>query len=249
MPILLPNAEILCGDTLDVLPNVGVGSVDVVFADPPYNQGTDYGEGAKADRLSGDDYLNWVRQWLTLCRNVLSDEGSLWVLISDEWAAYYVVALGELGLTRRNWIKWYETFGVNCVRKFNRCSRHLLYYVVDPKQFTFNREAVSRPSDRQAKYGDKRANSAGKIWDDVWQIPRLAGTHKERIKGFPTQLPLELLRPIIGCSSNPRDLILDPFSGSATTGVAAIESGRHYMGIEKSEEFCKLSRERLGVSL
>lgn len=248
MPILLPNTEILCGDVLNVLPNVESCSVDVVFADPPYNQGTDYGEGKKADRLSSEDYLNWVRQWLSLCRDVLSDEGSLWVLISDEWVAYYVVALDELGLTRRNWIKWYETFGVNCTHKFNRCSRHLLYYVVDHKRFTFNQGAVSRPSDRQTKYADNRANPNGKRWDDVWQIPRLAGTHKERIKGFPTQLPLELLRPIVSCSSNLGDLILDPFSGSATTGVAAIKLGRRYIGIEKNEDFYRLSCKRLGIT-
>ena len=84
-------------------------------------------------------------------------------------------------------------------------------------------------------------------------IPRLAGTHAERIKDsqgksvFPTQLPLKLLRKIIACASNPGDLILDPFSGSATSGVVAIEKGRRYIGIEKGEYFAAKSRERLAT--
>jgi hypothetical protein len=76
---------------------------------------------------------------------------------------------------------------VNCKRKFNRTKRHLLYMVRDPKRFTFNRSAVSTQSDRQKKYNDKRANPEGKILDDVWVIPRVAGMHRERIKGVPTR--------------------------------------------------------------
>src|SRR5262249_42085709 len=98
---------------------------------------------------------------------------------------------------------------------------------------------------RQTTYLDKRANPAGKNWDDVWgvtrkdgsgAIPRVCGTHKERIPGFPTQLPLALLRPIIGCASNPGDLVIDPFCGSATTAVAAVELGRSFIGIESSRD-------------
>jgi site-specific DNA-methyltransferase (adenine-specific) len=87
------------------------------------------------------------------------------------------------------------------------------------------------------------------MWDDVWginpPIPRVCGTFKERIKGFPTQLPLALLKPIVAFSSNPGDVVLDPFSGSATTGVEAIRQRRRYIGIELGEEYAKLSRERL----
>jgi site-specific DNA-methyltransferase (adenine-specific) len=142
-------------------------------------------------------------------------------------------------------VKWYETFGVNCANNFNRCSRHLFYCVKDAKRFTFNPEAVNRQSDRQTKYGDSRADPGGKIWDDVWEIPRLVGTAKERIPDFPTQLPLAILRPIIGCSSNPGDGVLDPFCGSATAGVAAVEAGRKFIGIEKSGRFVELATQRM----
>jgi site-specific DNA-methyltransferase (adenine-specific) len=121
--------------------------------------------------------------------------------------------------------------------------------VKDRKRFVFNPDAVNRPSDRQEKHHDRRANPGGKVWDDVWGIKppihRLVGNAEERIPDFPTQLPLDLLLPIIGCSSEPGDLVLDPFNGSGTTGAAAIQLGRRYLGIEKSPKFASLARLRL----
>lgn len=241
----MKDYEIMQGDCVQVLAGMPRDSVDLIFADPPYNQGVDYGNGANADRLSEREYRFWADLWIQACFCVLKPHGSCWILVPDEWAAHYDTAARALGLHRRNWIKWYETFGVNCRRKFNRCSRHLLYYTRNKTRFTFNADAVNRQSDRQAKYGDKRADPNGKNWDDVWSIPRLAGSHKGRIPGFPTQLPFALLRPIVGCASNVGDLVLDPFSGSATTGIAALEGERRYIGIELSEAFCELSRRRL----
>ncbi len=101
----------------------------------------------------------------------------------------------------------------------------------------------------KAVYNDPRANPNGKLWDDVWginpKISRLVGNAAERLPGFPTQLPLDLLQPLIGCASDPGDLVLDPFSGSATTGVAALIQARRFLGIERSEQFGALSRQRL----
>ena len=145
----------------------------------------------------------------------------------------------------RSWIKWYETFGVNCSNKFNRTSRHIFYTVKNSRNFIFNPEAVTRPSDRQTKYADKRAVDGGKIWDDVWQISRLTGHAEERVPDFPTQLPIALVEPIVLCASMPGDLVVDPFSGSGTTGVAALSNGRKYVGIERSEKFVDLSELRI----
>mgnify|MGYP005844329119 FL=1 len=236
--------SIVTGDCIEQLQKQPAGSARLIFADPPYNIGIDYGDG-HYDRRSDGDYLAWVAAWLAECRRVLADDGSLWVLICDEYAAEYALSLKRLGLTLRNWIKWYETFGVNCTSKFNRTSRHLLYTVKDPKRLVFHPEPVTRPSDRQDKYGDKRASPGGKLWDDVWQIPRLVGTGSERLPEFPTQLPLKLLEPIVLCGTDPGDLVIDPFNGSGTTGEAAIRHGRRYLGIERSEKYAELSRLRL----
>ena len=217
----------------------------LIFADPPYNVGVDYGDGAAADRMTDEAYLQFTSEWLAVCHARLAPDGTLWVLIGDEYAAEMGCLLREHGFHRRAWVKWYETFGVNCANNFNRCSRHLFYCVKDPGHFVFHPEVVTRPSDRQAKYGDARADPGGKLWDDVWQISRLVGTAKERIPDFPTQLPLALLRPIVGCSSDPGDLVLDPFCGSGTTGVAAVEVGRRFVGIERQQRFVDLATLRM----
>lgn len=228
------------------------GPARMIFTDPPYNIGIDYGDGKKADLLSPQAYMKWVRQWLGLCWDCLTDDGSLWVMIGDEYAAEYCTEIKAIGFTVRSWIKWYETFGVNCSNKFNRTSRHIFYAVKDDKSFVFNPDPVTRPSDRQTKYGDTRAAAGGKLWDDVWQIPRLTGLGKqgpdgfnERIPDFPTQLPLALVEPIVLCASMPGDLVVDPFNGSGTTGVASIRNGRKYVGIEKSEKFADIADLRL----
>jgi site-specific DNA-methyltransferase (adenine-specific) len=245
-----PKWSILNVDVLDGLESVRDqhGPARLIFTDPPYNIGIDYGDGEQADRLSDAAYMKWVRQWFALCWDCLTDDGSLWVMIGDEYAAEYAVELKATGYTVRSWIKWYETFGVNCSNKFNRTSRHIFYAVKDPAAFVFNPEAVTRPSDRQTKYGDSRASAGGKIWDDVWQISRLTGTCSERIPDFPTQLPLALVEPIVLCASMPGDLVVDPFNGSGTTGVASVRNGRKYVGVEKSEAFADIATKRITAS-
>jgi site-specific DNA-methyltransferase (adenine-specific) len=180
------------------------------------------------------------------CAEHLAPDGSMWVLINDEWAAQFATTLRGIGLAMRNWIIWYESFGVNCSDKFNRTKRHLLYFVRDPRHFVFNHDAVSRPSDRQTKYQDARANPGGKNLDDVWfDVPRLVGTAAERLPDFPTQLPLALLRRVVECATEPGDLVLDPFSGSGTTGAACIELARRFVGLDRSADYVRRSTERL----
>lgn len=219
----------------------------LIFADPPYNIGVDYGDHHD-DKLDDVQFVEWCLNWTRLACDCLTDDGSLWLMINDEYAADFVTNARDCGLTMRAWIKWYETFGVNCSNNFNRTSRHILYFVLDPDCFVFNETEVLRPSDRQTKYGDQRAQSSGKTLDDVWQIPRLSGTSAERIPDFPTQLPLELVSRIVRVASEPGDLILDPFSGSATTGVAAIQHDRKYIGIDASSRFIEASEKRLAAA-
>ena len=242
-----PQWSILNVDVVDGLEAVRDehGPARLIFTDPPYNIGVDYGDGEKADLLTPQAYMKWVRQWLGLCWDCLTDDGSLWVMIGDEYAAEYCTEIKAIGFTVRSWIKWYETFGVNCSNKFNRTSRHIFYAVKEENSFIFNPEPVTRPSDRQTKYGDSRAAVGGKVWDDVWQIPRLTGTCAERIPDFPTQLPIALVEPIVLCASIPGDLVVDPFNGSGTTGVSAVRNGRKYVGIEKSDKFADMSDMRL----
>jgi DNA modification methylase len=237
--------EIRQGDCVAELAKLPPASIRLIFADPPYNQGVNYGDGSRADRRADGDYLAWCREWMRLSVRLLTDDGSLWVMISDEYADHFGILLREVGLFRRSWIKWYETFGVNCTNNFNRCSRHIFYCVKNPRRFVFNTDAITRPSDRAAKYGDKRSAPGGKLWDNVWCIPRLVENSKERLPDFPTQLPLALVRPIVLCASDPGDLVLDPFCGSGTTGVAAVENRRQFVGIEQNPRFARAGQQRI----
>lgn len=242
-----PEWKIITGDCLAELKKFKSGTARLVFADPPYNIGIDYGSGKKADWLPEAKYLAWVAKWIAECKRILTPDGSLWLMICDEYADHFGILLREAGFHRRNWIKWYETFGVNCGNKFNRTTRHIFYTAKDPDRFVFNDDAeeVRRPSDRQAKYKDERANPEGKLLDDFWQIPRVVGTSTERIPDFPTQLPTRLLDIIVAAGTKPGDLVVDPFNGSGTTGVASLAHGCRYIGIEKVEAFADAARLRL----
>jgi DNA modification methylase len=252
--------QILTGDCLKHLADLPAGCVDLAFADPPFNIGYEY--DVYHDRRAREDYLRWTDRWLAAVKRVLKADGSFYVAIGDEYAAEMKVRLDELGLTMRNWIVWHYTFGVNCTRKFNRSHAHIFYYVADPKHFTFDAKAVRVPSARQTTYADRRANPAGKLPDDTWvlrpqeeqrcfapdgdtwYVARVCGTFKERT-GHPCQMPEAVLERIVKVSSNAGDLVLDPFAGSGTTLATAKRLGRHYLGIELSEEYAEQVRERL----
>lgn len=238
--------EIITGDFLEA--SISARSPRLVFADPPYNIGIDYGDHYD-DSQASEDYLYWCRDWIEQVAAWLLQDGTFMLLVGWDYAHHLAGLSVTAGLHLRQTIVWYETFGVNCGRKYNRCSRALLWFTKHRETFAWNPEAVNRPSDRQLKYNDKRADPGGKVWDDVWgispPIPRLVDNHRERLPDFPTQLPLDLLRPIVAAHSDPGDLVFDPFSGSGTTGCACIELGRRFVGVELSEKFADLSRKRL----
>ena len=238
------------------------GSVDLAFADPPFNIGYDYDE--YDDRLEGNKYLDWSKQWMQGVVDVLKPNGTFWLAIGDEYAAELkVIATRELGLTCRSWVIWYYTFGVNCKMKFSRSHTHLFHFIKDPKDFTFNVDDIRVPSARQLVYGDKRANAKGRLPDDTWILrpqdlpdgfqpeqdtwyfPRVCGTFKERKGWHGCQMPEQLLGRIIQACSNPSDLVLDPFAGSGTTLAVAKKLDRNYIGFELSKEYADQASKRL----
>jgi len=239
--------EVRCGDCIEQMRElVGYETrYRVFFADPPYNQKVNYGRGRAVDNLPRDEFESWCRTWISLGSELLTEDGSMWVLVPDQWIGLVQGAMEAAGLHHRCIVVWHETFGVYRTNNFGKCSRFLCYMIKSKKDYVFNRQAVTVPSARQTVYNDKRAQRGGKIRGSVWTIPRVCGTYGERMKDFPTQLPLELLRLIVGCASDVGDWIIDPFSGSGTTGVACLEQKRNYVGIEQESKFCRLSRKRL----
>jgi site-specific DNA-methyltransferase (adenine-specific) len=163
---------------------------------------------------------------------------------------------------------WHYTFGQQTKKKFAKSHTHILYFTKDEGEFTFNADAVRVASARQTTYADKRANSKGKLPDDVWylrpqetpepffdeagdtwNVSRVCGTFKEREGWHGCQMPISVLNRIVLASSNPGDLVLDPFNGSGTTVVAAAMLGRNYFGIDQSEEYVKFASTRLEHAL
>ncbi|MEM7313601.1 MAG: DNA methyltransferase [Planctomycetota bacterium] len=249
-------------DCLKAFSKLKDGSVDLAFADPPFNIGYEYDE--YEDRLESDKYLEWCRDWIGETLRVLKPNGTFWLAIGDEYAAELKVQMQQdHGLVCRSWVVWYYTFGVNCKQKFSRSHAHLFHMVKDPKDFTFNVDDIRVPSARQLVYGDKRANPKGRLpddtWilrpqdlpdgfqpdDDTWYFPRVAGTFKERAGWHGCQMPEQLLGRIIRACSNPDELVLDPFGGSGTTAAVAKKLGRKYLTFEMSEDYAKRIRARL----
>ena len=235
------RSNLVIGDCLEVMSNLPDGWADLIFADPPFNIGYRYDR--YDDRQPRAVYLRFAAGWMQRAARLLSDSGSLFIAINDEWAAEYRDLGLHLGLTLRNWIIWHYTFGPHQKRKFGRDHAHILYFTAHPKRFTFNADAVRVESARQ-RMGDKRANPAGRVPGDVWQFPRLPGNAKERT-GHPCQMPEAILERIILAASNPGDLVFDPFAGSGTTLAVAKRLGRRWAGCELSPDYAAKIEERL----
>lgn len=156
-------------DCIEGMSRLPAGSVDLAFADPPFNIGYDY--DVYDDRRACNDYLAWSRKWIVAVSRVLKPNGTFWLAIGDEYAAdLKVLCTRELGLTCRSWVIWFYTFGVHCKQKFTRSHAHLFHFVKDAKKFTFNSLDIRVPSARELVYGDKRADPDGRVPDDTWMM-------------------------------------------------------------------------------
>jgi site-specific DNA-methyltransferase (adenine-specific) len=239
------------------------GSVDLAFADPPFNIGYDY--DVYHDAKDYEEYLAWSRKWIGAVHRVLKPDGTFWLAIGDEYAAELKLQSQKLGFHIRSWVIWYYTFGVNCKFKFSRSHAHLFHFVKDPKKFTYLSEQLENrvPSARLVVYGDSRGNPNGRLPDDTWILrpqdlaghftpeedtwyfPRVAGTFKERAGFHGCQMPEQLLGRIIRICSHENEIVLDPFSGSATTLAVAKKLGRRSLGFDLSPDYVKRGTDRL----
>jgi site-specific DNA-methyltransferase (adenine-specific) len=254
-------STLIWGDCLEVLPYITSRSVDLVFADPPFNIGYEYDE--YRDNLTTDAYLEWTRTWMNQVNRILKPDGTFWLAMGDEYVAELkIIATHELAFHLRSWVVWHYTFGVNVKKGFSRSHTHLLHLTKNRQRFTFNADDIKVPSARQRVYNDKRAKEGGRLPDNTWilrpqeadlfhptestwHFSRVCGTFGERFNFHGCQMPELLMSRIIQASSRPGELVVDPFSGSGTTLVVAKKLDRHYIGIELSENYSLLSAVRL----
>lgn len=254
------------GDCIAGMQSLPAGSVDLVFADPPFNIGYNY--DVYHDAKDDDQYLTWSKEWISEVHRVLKPDGTFWLAIGDEYAAELKIISKQLGFITRSWVIWYYTFGVNCKMKFSRSHAHLFHFIKDPKHFTFRYEELENrvPSARQLVYNDKRAESTGRLPDDTWILrpqdlqtsfqpeedtwyfPRVAGTFKERAGFHGCQMPEQLLARIIRFCSHPKEIVLDPFAGSASTLVTAKKLDRQFIGFELSVDYAGRGTKRLELT-
>ncbi len=250
---IVPNS-IIQGDCLDVLRTLPDRSVDLVFADPPYNLqlGGDLHrpDNSRVDAVDDDwdrfdsfeAYDKFTRAWLKECRRVLKDDGALWVIGSYHNIFRVGSALQDLGFWMLNDVVWRKSNPMPNFKgtRFSNAHETLIWCAKskDQKRYTFNYDAL------------KVANDDLQMRSD-WLIPLCTG--EERLKdesgskAHPTQKPEALLHRVILASTKPGDLILDPFFGVGTTGAAAKRLGRKFIGIEREVAYAQIARARIDL--
>ncbi len=250
------------GDCLDIMAQLSEESVDMIFADPPYNL-SNGGITCHAGRMVSVDKGQWDRssgpvqdheftlQWLAACRRVLKDDGTIWV--SGTMHNIYSVgfALQELGFKLLNDITWFKpnaSPNLSC-RYFTHSHETLIWAAKSAEsRHVFNYNTMREIAGGKQMRSYWRDVSADPDPPDVW----IEGTprREEKTHGkHPTQKPVALLSRVILSSTHEGDVVLDPFAGSSTTGVAAIRHGRAFIGIETDPGYLGLSVQRLEEAL
>ena len=220
-------------------------SVDLVITDPPFNIGKRYASDFK-DNKKRHEYLDWCKEWLTECIRVLKPHGSLYLFNYPENNAHLLPFLNEKMVFKR-WMTWhYPTNTGMSPTSFTRSQHSILFYTKS-KNSTWNKEDIAEPyrnpTDKRIKERIKNGSN-GKTPYDVFQFNIVKNVSKEKTEHV-CQLPVELLKIFVKASSNPGDLVFDPFMGSGTTAVAAKQLGRNYIGCELSAKYCKVIENRL----
>ncbi|NDJ54817.1 MAG: site-specific DNA-methyltransferase [Chloroflexi bacterium] len=246
----------ILADTLSILPRLPEHSIDLVFADPPYNLTKSFNQRTHTAQ-SLEDYERWLRIWLPDLARILRPSGSLYVC--GDWrssAALHRVLNDHF--TVRSRITWEREKGRGSRRNWKNASEDI-WFATCSGQYTFNVDQVKlkrrvrapyrtdngQPKDWQAEaQGKFRVTYPSNVWTDLtvpfWSMPENTE--------HPTQKPEKLLAKVLLASSNPGDLVFDPFLGSGTTSVVASKLDRHYIGIEIDPTYACLAEKRLAIA-
>jgi modification methylase len=250
-----PAHRVIVGDCLAELAKLPAASVDLVFADPPYNlqlaSDLKRPDDSHVDAVNDDwdkfasfqAYDDFTRAWLLACRRVLKPAGTIWVIGSYHNIFRVGALMQDLGFWILNDVIWRKTNPMPNFRgrRFTNAHETLIWASreADAKGYTFNYEVL------------KAGNEDVQVRSD-WTIPLCTG--EERLKGgdgkklHPTQKPEALLARVILSSSRPDDLVLDPFSGTGTTGAIAKHLGRRFVGIERDRKYARAAEQRIAAT-
>ncbi|HEU4378934.1 MAG TPA: site-specific DNA-methyltransferase [Hyphomicrobiaceae bacterium] len=247
----LPINRVLVGDCLEELAKLPAASVDLVFADPPYNLQLERDllrpNNTKVDGVDDDwdkfssfaDYDRFSRAWLAECRRVLKPDGAIWLIGSYHNIFRLGAALQDLGFWLQNDVIWRKVNPMPNFRgkRFTNAHETLIWAGRDQRsRVTFNYEAMKALNDDIQMRSD-------------WLFPICSGPERLKDgagrKAHPTQKPEPLLHRLLLATSNPGDLVLDPFFGTGTTGAVAKRLGRRWLGIERDQVYAAAAEARI----
>ena len=248
----IKNKTIL-GDTFSVCSLLPKESIDLVIADPPYNLAKTFGEN-KFSKMKADDYEAYTRSWLSLTAPLLKPNGSIYVCC--DWKSSLIIGsiLSEFFIVR-NRITWQREKGRGAKANWKNGLEDI-WFATKSNTYTFNLDAVKirkkviapyyekdgKPRGwEQTEEGNFRFTCPSNFWDDItipfWSMPENTA--------HPTQKPEKLIAKLILASSNPNDIVFDPFLGSGTTSIVAKKLNRTYIGIEQEPQYCIWAEQRL----
>lgn len=243
--------KLILGDSFEVLPRIKSNSIDMIFADPPYflsNGGITCKSGkmvsvdkAHWDKLNGiTEVHEFNKKWLSECQNILTKDGTIWISGTQHNIFSIGLALQELGFKLLNTVTWYKRNAppnLSC-RYFTHSCEVVLW------------AAKNKKSKHYFNYQLMKETNSGKQMRDAWELWDITSAKKSEKKHgkHPTQKPLELLKRIVLASTREGDLILDPFNGSGTTGIAARILERKYIGVDTEVEYLTITKERYNNS-
>lgn len=248
------NSIAIKGDCLAVLQKMKDKSVQLIFADAPYNIGKDFGNNSDKWETT-ESYISWCKKWIDECMRVLSDNGTMYFMTATQHMPYLDIFVAEKYnvLCRIVWA--YDSSGVQSKKIYGSLYEPILMINKSSKQsFTFNSHdiLVEAKTGAQRKLIDYRKNppqpyNTKKVPGNVWNFSRVRFKMSE-YENHPTQKPESLLERIIRASSNCGDIVLDPFSGSFTTSAVAKKLGRVSIGIEMNPDYFEIGLRRINIA-
>jgi adenine-specific DNA-methyltransferase len=243
-----------CLEAMAILPDQ---SINLTVTSPPYNIGKEY-----ENLLPLDDYINWCKKWITEVYRLTLYDGAFWLnlgylsiknrakaipisyLLSDKMPFYLIQE-----------IVWNYGAGVAGSKFFSPRNEKFLWYVKNPEAYTFNLDDIRDPNVKypnQKKNGKIKVNPLGKNPTDVWEFPKVTSgqnrSSKERT-AHPAQFPSAVIQRIITASSHENEIVLDPFLGSGTTAMVALDLNRLVIGFEIRQDYCDIAANRIETFL
>jgi site-specific DNA-methyltransferase (adenine-specific) len=268
----MSDSSINLADNIEFLSGVSDNSVNLIYIDPPFNTGakqsmtslktirddngdrtgfggnryrTERGE-SRSYLDTFDDYIGYLAPRLEEAHRVLTTDGSLFLHIDYRESHYCKIVLDKIfgRDSFMNEIIWSYDYGGRSKRKWPAKHDSIFWYAVDPKNYTFNFDAIDRIPYMAPSLVGKEKAARGKIPTDVWWQTIVPTNGKERT-GYPTQKPLAILERIVKVHSNPNEMIMDFFAGSGTTGVAAAKNERLFTLVDANPEAVRVAVKRL----